>query len=102
MTFVSDTDGSLSGPTITTTGPGRLAVAFTSLDNNPPMGPFTGEVGGDWTAPVGQVASALGSNFGIQLQIAPMPLAGTLSGGVANFGGLSDASICRAFALKGI
>jgi alpha-tubulin suppressor-like RCC1 family protein len=101
-TFASDTDGTLTGPTITTTGPRRLAVAFTSLDSNPLMAPFVGETGGDWNEPVPEFLSGMGSNFGIQLQIAPMPTAGTLTGGQADFGGSSDAMICRAFALKGL
>jgi hypothetical protein len=100
-TAVTDTDGSPSGPTITTAGAGRLAVVFSSLDSNPAMNPFVGETGGDWTEAVGEALSSTGSNFGIQLQIAPMPTAGTLSGGQANLGGSSDASICRAFALIG-
>lgn len=75
---------------------------FVALDNNPAMAPFTGETGGDWNEPVAEFASALGSNFSLQLQIAPMPSGGTIAGGSANFGGSSDGSICRAFALIGL
>jgi hypothetical protein len=97
----SDADGSLNGPTVTTTGANRLAVAFISLDTNQPMAPFTGELGGDWTEPVAEFLTDAGSNFGIQIQTATLATAGTLSGGQASFGNGPDASICRAFALIG-
>jgi uncharacterized repeat protein (TIGR02543 family) len=98
---VTDSNGTLPGPTVVTAGAGRLAVAFISIDNNPPMAPFESEMGGNWTEPVGEYGSGIGGNFGLQLQIAPMPAGGTISGGEANFGGANDASICRAFALIG-
>jgi alpha-tubulin suppressor-like RCC1 family protein len=99
--LVLDTDGSLSGPTVTSSGPRRLAVCFVAIDSNPPLSPFAGELGGDWIEPVAEATSDLGSNFGLQLQIANLPTTtgGTISGGSANFGGSSDASLGRAFAL---
>ncbi len=98
----SATVGTLMGPTVATTAPGRLAVAFVAIDSNPVMGVFAGAVGGVWTKAVTEYTTATGGNFGLQLQIAPMQSAGTISGGTANLGGLSDASICRAFALIGM
>ena len=101
-TVVTDDDGSPAGPTVATAGTGRLAVLFAALDSNPAMAAFTGEIGGDWNEPVAEFGSGLGANFSLQLQIAPMPSGGTISGGSANFGGSSDGSICRAFALIGL
>ena len=71
------------------------------LDSNPSMAPFVGETGGDWNEPVPEFGSGIGSNLSLQLQTAPLPSAGTISGGEASFGGASDSSICRAFALIG-
>ena len=96
-----DDDGTLPGPTVVTTGSGRLGIGFVVLDSNPSMAPFVGETGGDWNEPVPEFGSAIGSNLSLQLQTAPLPSAGTISGGEASFGGGSDASICRAFALIG-
>jgi hypothetical protein len=100
--LVTDSDGSPSGPTVAALGPRRLAVAFLALDSNPAMGPFTGETSGDWNEAVPEFTTDLGSNFGIQMQVAAFPAPTlTVSGGQANFGGGSDASLCRAFALIG-
>jgi hypothetical protein len=100
-TTSSDADGTLPGPTLTTTGAPRLAVAFVALDMNALMSPFDGEIGGDWVEAVPEYATSIGSNFGLGLQIATLTAPGTISGGEADFGGGGDSSICRAFALIG-
>jgi hypothetical protein len=93
--------GTLPGPTVTCGGTGRLAVDFVALDSNPLLEPMVGETGGDWVEAVPEFSSDIGSNFAIQLQIAPMPAGGTISGGSANLGGGGDACVGRAFALIG-
>jgi hypothetical protein len=97
----TDEDGTLPGPSVTTSAPQRLAVALVSLDNNALMSPFIGETGGDWVEAVQEFSSSIGWNFGVGLQLAALPSGGTLAGGEANLGGGSDASVCRAFALIG-
>jgi hypothetical protein len=93
--------GTLPGPTVTCGGTGRLAVDFVALDSNPALNPIAGETGGDWIEAVPEFLSDIGSNFGIQLQVATMSGGGTISGGTANLGGGSDACVGRAFALIG-
>jgi MSHA biogenesis protein MshQ len=94
--------GVCAGPSISTAGTHRLALAFYAIDQQVTMGANSGASGGTWTEAVAEFASGAGSNGSIQLQTATMLTAGTISGGSSNFGGGSDDTICRGFALIGI
>ena len=92
------TDGNALGPTIPTLGNARLACAFVSSNNGVSgMAAFTGETGGDWTEAVAEHTSGIGP--GVQLQTAPMPTGGTISGGTAAVNGTRAITI--GFALVG-
>jgi hypothetical protein len=95
------TGGDLTSPSLTTLGPNRIAVCFVALDNIPAMNPFVGETGGDWVEAVPEFAADAVQNFSLQLQIAPLPTTGTITSGTATFGGGTDDSVARAFALIG-
>jgi hypothetical protein len=101
-TTVNGSVGTCGGPSITTLGAHRLLVAFYGIDNNVAMAPNSGASGGTWSEAVAEYASAAGSNGAIQLQTLTLATAAAVSGGSSNFGGGSDDSICRAFALIGV
>ncbi len=70
----------ISAPSVTTTGVGRLAVAFVWDVADNALSSFTGESGGTW-ASASTYATTSGSGAAIQLQTATMASAGTISGG---------------------
>jgi hypothetical protein len=88
-------------PSVTTNGYGRLLVACCVCNADVPMAVFTG--GTTTWDEVAEFRSTVGSDFSLQVQVSTMPVAGTSSGGSANFGtpGTGDNSIVRAFALVG-
>ena len=85
-------------PDIVTTGADRLAIAFTSLNDDETATSFTGETGGDLTLDF-QDTTALGSDHHISIQSADMASSGTLSGGTWSFGGASEQWLTAGFAL---
>jgi hypothetical protein len=62
---------------ITSLGSNRLAVNFVHVRATNPLGPFTGETGGDWV----EVAEYNSSTMTLQVQIAELPAPGTIDGG---------------------
>jgi uncharacterized repeat protein (TIGR02543 family) len=70
--------------TVTTLGVKRLAVSFEAIGDNPGLGSFAGETGGDWQlTPAGNwFNGAYGSNFDIAVQTATLTNnPGTITGG---------------------
>ena len=57
----------------------RLAVNFTAVHNGSAQPGLTGETGGDWTQPT--PAFIDGANLGLGLNVALMPVSGTINGG---------------------
>lgn len=57
----------------------RLAVNFTTVHNGSAQPGFTGETGGDWTQPT--PAFIDGANLGLGINVALMPVSGTVDGG---------------------
>lgn len=86
-------------PSITTTGPNRLAIAFVAAADDNTVPDFTGETGGDYTTPFTDYSTATGSDGMMGVRIAEIPAAGTLSGAGATMSA-SDPWLVRAFALK--
>ena len=62
-------------------GADRLALQFVGVDDDNPLGPFTGMSGGTWAEAVAEFASATGTDGAIQLQTATIASAGTIDGG---------------------
>lgn len=92
--------GSLTyGPaSITSTRRRSLAVSFVFLPAQYSTGSYTGNTGGTWVeAATANTATGIGST--IQLQVAVLPIPGTISGGsyAADTGGLS---LTRSFCIK--
>jgi hypothetical protein len=87
-------------PSVTTTGPDRLVVAFHGIDddNRTPASP-TGETGGDWTEGVAEYQSANNSGGTIAFHTATMASAGTISGGSSATTGGAEAYGIIAFAI---
>jgi hypothetical protein len=101
-TTVNGSSGVCGGPSITTLGTHRLLVACYGIDTNAAMAANVGATGGTWVEAVAEYATGTGSNAAMQLQTLALASAGAVSGGSSNFGGGSDDSICRAFALIGV
>jgi len=95
-------DPNVPAVNVTTTGNYRLGVAFVALGgggaSNPVPVSFTNEHGGDWISQA-WTKSTLGNHQTIQLQIAPLPATGTISGGNYNIGVPGTENINRSFAL---
>lgn len=87
--FESNTDSSGTATTAitdadcTTTAANQLALNFVGLKSAQAIGPFTGETGGDW---VEAVAEYVATTLTLQLQIANLVSAGTISGGSVTVG----------------
>ena len=96
---LTDYDDVIDAPTITTTGNGRLAVAFISIQNDISLGSFSGESGGDWTE---ATEYPFNGDYDIcmQLQTATMATGGTISGGSYDTGSTNYNWIARGVALK--
>ena len=93
-------DASIEAVAVTTTDVERLAVSLVAVtDNNTGIDAFAGETGGDWTEAVAEFTSGTGNDGALQLQIATMASAGTISGGSDTMQA-ADGWIVRAFALK--
>lgn len=73
---------------IIASGPNRLGLALTVINDNESASSFTGETGGDLTLLLEDL-SALGSDIAISLQTSTIGT-GTLSGGSWSFGGASE------------
>lgn len=80
-------DNSIEIPSLTTTGPNRLALAFSSCITSQNTGDAGGETGGDYTQIAAEYASSL---ITIDGQSAAMASAGTISGGVITLGANRD------------
>jgi hypothetical protein len=96
---VAGSAGTCNGPSITTSGTGRLAVAWYWADGTT-AAPNSGSSGGTWTE-----ASELfdGTNLLQQLQTcATLGSGSTISGGSSAFTSGAFGAVCRAFALVGI
>jgi hypothetical protein len=92
-------DDVILAQSVTTSGGGRLAVSFVSVENDISVGSFTGESGGDWTEAVSEYTFNGDDDLCMQLQIATMASAGTISGGSYDTGYTSYRWGVRAFAL---
>ncbi|MGB9959781.1 MAG: DUF2341 domain-containing protein [Candidatus Bathyarchaeales archaeon] len=97
--FTSGSGSTINAPTVTTSGDGRLAVAFVFVGYNNAVGSFTGESGGDWQETIPEYTTNLGSRGCIQLQTALIPSTGTISGGTYTMTASNSWGV-RAFALK--
>ena len=97
--FGSGTGNTISAQSVTTTGYGELAVSFVLINDNNAVNNFSGETGGNWQEATAEYTSAAGNHGTMQLQIATMANAGTISGGTTSSGGF-DAWGVRAFALR--
>jgi hypothetical protein len=92
-------DDVILAQSVTTSGGGRMAVSFVSVENDISVGSFTGESGGDWTEAVSEYTFNGDNDLCMQLQIATMASAGTISGGSYDTGSTSYRWGVRAFAL---
>ncbi len=92
-------DDVILAQSVTTSGGGRMAVSFVSVENDISVGSFTGESGGDWTEAVSEYTFNGDDDLCMQLQIATMASAGTISGGSYDTGSTSYRWGVRAFAL---
>ncbi len=97
--FTSGTGLTISAPSVTTYGIGRLALAFVFVNDDNAVGDFTGETGGNWQEAIPEFTTTAGDDGTIQLQTAIMVSPGTISGG--SYAMLAaDPWGVRAFALK--
>ena len=97
--YGSGTGNTINAQSVTTTGVNRLAVSFVFVNDNNNAGSFAGESGGNWVEAVNDYRTTQGSDGCIQLQIATMAAAGTITGGSDTMS-QSDPWGVRAFALK--
>lgn len=97
--FGSGTVSPVSMQSVTTTVAETLAVSFIHINDSTAIGASTGETGGDWVEAVAEFSG--GSAYqNLQLQIATMASAGTISGGSFAAGGDTTSWGNRAFAIK--
>jgi hypothetical protein len=96
--FYSETGPTILACSVTTTGSGRLAVSFVFVNDNNNVHHFTGETGGNWMEAVSEFQYDGNTDGTLQLQIATMASAGTISGGSYTMS-YSDPWGVRAFAL---
>ncbi|MCW4044301.1 MAG: hypothetical protein NWE94_02140, partial [Candidatus Bathyarchaeota archaeon] len=97
--FGSGSSSTINARSVTTSGSDRLAVSFVFVNDDNAVDSFTGETGGDWTEATSEFTTSAGSDGCVQLQIATIASAGTISGGSYTMGA-SDPWGVRAFALK--
>lgn len=69
---------------VTTLGPERLVVNLLAINDDNPVGAFSGQTGGTWAETVAEYATASGTDGCIQIQTATMNTAGTIGGGSAS------------------
>lgn len=97
--YTTGTSATIYAPSVTTTTPSALAVAFVFINYNNQVGSFTGETGGDWIEAVAEYRTGVGGRGCIQLQTAVMSNPRTISGGSYTMS-RADPWGVRAFALK--
>lgn len=95
--FASGTSTTIGDESVTTLGPDRLGVQLITVAAQQSLTDFTGETG-DWTEPVAEFASAVGTAGTVGLQIAEIPGAATVDGGTITI--TSNPWAVLAFALK--
>jgi len=94
-------DDVILAQSVATTGAGRLAVSFVSVEYRVAVGSFTGESGGyDWTEAIPEYTFNGDDDLCMQLQTATMVSQGTISGGSYDTGYASYRWVVTAFALK--
>ncbi len=97
--FQVGTDYAILAQDVTTSRDKCLAVSFVYVTDDNSLGSFNSEIGGDWTETKGEYTASYGDNSGcIQLQIAPLASAGSISGGSYIMSSSASWSV-RAFAL---
>ena len=96
--FGSGTGNTINAPSVTTIGVNRLTVSFVFVNDNNNVGSFAGESGGNWIEAVNEYTTTVGSDGCMQLQIATMATAGTITGGSDTMY-IGDPWGVRAFAL---
>jgi hypothetical protein len=99
--YLEAADASIEIPSVTTSAADGLAVAFVHIADDNAVASATGETGGDYTEAVAEYLTTTGNDGCLQLQIAAMASAGTISGGIISMGA-SDAWGCRAFGLTAL
>jgi hypothetical protein len=94
-----NTGTAITCPSVTSSVDGALAVAFISAADDNTIANFTGESGGDYTAPVVDYITTSGLDGMLGIQTAALATATTISGGGCTMSA-SDPWLVRAFALK--
>jgi hypothetical protein len=78
------TSNTAADASVTSLGPDRLAINLLAIDDDNPVGAFTGQTGGTWAETVAEYATATGTDGCIQIQTATITAAGTIDGGTAS------------------
>ncbi|MEM2815700.1 MAG: hypothetical protein QW056_00405 [Candidatus Bathyarchaeia archaeon] len=80
--FKSGQSTRVYAPSVTTSGPKRLAIAFVSIKDDVAVSSFTGETGGDWIEQTEEYRFKSGNDRGcLQLQSAALENMGEITGG---------------------
>lgn len=78
------TSATASDAAVTTLGPDRLVLNLLAIDDDNPVGPFSGQTGGTWAEATAEYATQSGTDGCIQIQTATLATAGTIDGGTAS------------------
>jgi hypothetical protein len=99
-THASGGTDTVTAPAVTTSEDGGMAVALVYIgDDDSAIGEFSGESGGEWDEVVEEYATSSGADALLQIQIAAMASAGTITGGSATLAA-SEPWTVRGFGLK--